>query len=98
MKKWLWLGLLVALGVGTILWWQHLPATRRITTQAVVQQETVHEPLPIQTARAGTNSVVSREMDLTINPYAGGLREPGKSKRAWDVGFIENFQQEKTGN
>ena len=98
MKKWLWLGLLVALGVGTILWWQHLPATRRITTQAVVQPETVHEPLPIQTARAGTNSVVSREMDLTINPYAGGLREPGKSKRAWDVGFIENFQQAKTGN
>lgn len=37
-------------------------------------------------------------MDLKVNPYAAGLREPGKFKREWDVDFIKNFQQSKAGD
>ncbi len=37
-------------------------------------------------------SPLSREMDIRVNPYAGGLREPGKSKRTWDAGFIGTFK------
>jgi hypothetical protein len=32
-----------------------------------------------------------------INPYAAALREPGKSKRAWDPQFIRNFQNGTNG-
>jgi Protein of unknown function (DUF642)/Bacterial Ig domain len=46
--------------------------------------------LPAQTA--------SREMDLAVNPYAAGLREPGKSKRGWDAAYIESFRTSKTGD
>lgn len=34
----------------------------------------------------------ARETDLAVNPYAGALREPGKSKRAWDAEFIKQFR------
>ncbi len=37
-------------------------------------------------------------MDLAVNPYAGGLREPGKSKRAWDAGYIQTFRNAKIGD
>lgn len=33
-------------------------------------------------------TTVARESDLAVNPYAAGLREPGKSKRAWDDRFL----------
>jgi len=35
---------------------------------------------------------------IGINPYAGALKEPGKSKRAWDVGFMKAHQQATTGD
>ena len=35
---------------------------------------------------------------MAVNPYAGALREPGKSKRAWDAGYIESFQSAKSGD
>jgi hypothetical protein len=44
----------------------------------------------------GTN--VAREFDLAINPYAAGLREPGKSKRAWDVRFLEQHRSAAVGD
>jgi hypothetical protein len=37
---------------------------------------------------AATNSP---EFNMAINPYAGALREPGKSKRAWDAGFLQTL-------
>lgn len=37
-------------------------------------------------------------MDLAVNPYAGGLIEPGKSKRKWDVGYIQSFLKAKDGD
>jgi len=40
----------------------------------------------------------TREFDMTVNPYAGALIEPGKSKRAWDAGFIKTLQNAKSGD
>jgi len=34
----------------------------------------------------------------TVNPYAGALRVPGKSKRAWDVSFMKSHQQAAAGD
>lgn len=34
----------------------------------------------------------SRKSELAVNPYVGALREPGKSKRAWDPEFIKQFR------
>ncbi|MES2657608.1 MAG: DUF642 domain-containing protein [Verrucomicrobiota bacterium] len=49
-------------------------------------------------AAAPVTAPVSREMDVTVNPYAAGLGGPGKSKRAWDAGFIGSFLQAKAGD
>jgi len=32
------------------------------------------------------------------SPYAGGLKEPGKSKRAWDANFLQQFQKAANGD
>lgn len=62
---------------------------------------------PVQAASAApvTNAVVSaaapktgREFDLAVNPYASALREPGKSKRAWDPDFLKNLPNPKEGD
>ncbi len=42
--------------------------------------------------------VPSREFDLSVNPYAGALREPGKSKRPWDPGFLTSLQNAASGD
>ena len=54
--------------------------------------------IPIQTAIVNTNRSVSSVMDATVNPYAEGLREPGKSKREWNADFIESFQPLNPGD
>ena len=53
---------------------------------------------------AGTNSAPSavqqpqsRESDPGLNPYAAALREPGKSKRAWDLDFLKRRQKVSGG-
>jgi hypothetical protein len=33
-----------------------------------------------------------------VNPYAGALRENGKSKRDWDASYIQSFRTSKTGD
>lgn len=40
----------------------------------------------VSATAAATNTA---EFNMAINPYAGALREPGKSKRAWDAGFLQ---------
>ncbi|MGC3960738.1 MAG: putative Ig domain-containing protein [Verrucomicrobiota bacterium] len=54
---------------------------------------------------AGSNIVVdakappqSGPSKFGINPYAGALKEPGKSKRSWDVGFMKGQQQTAVGD
>jgi hypothetical protein len=52
-----------------------------------------------QTANAvGSRPVVgAREFDLVINPYAAGLREPGRAKRAWESDFLQRQQNVSEG-
>jgi len=40
----------------------------------------------------------TREFDLAVNPYAAGLREPGKSKRAWDADFLQQHNAAAAGD
>ena len=51
----------------------------------------------VNSASNGTHSSRSRDMDLAINPYAAALREPGKSKRAWDPDFLKQHQDASIG-
>ncbi|HWX20403.1 MAG TPA: cadherin domain-containing protein, partial [Candidatus Binatia bacterium] len=49
---------------------------------------------PAQTP--GTNQGTS-EFDLSKNPYAASLREPSKSKRAWDPRFLRDLTNAASG-
>src|ERR1017187_4550873 len=107
MRKWLLLVFLVTVSVGTILWRQHLSSARKTTSLADAQPGIMNVALtnavgggtiPIQTAIVNTNRSVSSVMDATVNPYAEGLREPGKSKREWNADFIESFQPLNPGD
>src|SRR6516225_19443 len=40
----------------------------------------------------------TRELDITVNPYADALLEPGKSKRSWDANFIKTLQNASSGD
>lgn len=44
------------------------------------------------------DGALSPEFDPERNPYANGLRGPGKSKRAWDAGYIKSFQVAQIGD
>lgn len=76
--------------------------------EPVVNQGTNHlsvgaaaQPAPAISApmNAGaTNAGVSREFDARVNPYAGALREPGQSKRAWDADFLKGFATAQSGD
>src|SRR5690242_5236058 len=54
--------------------------------------------MPSVSASRNTNQVRSSEFDPAVNPYAGALREPGRSKRAWDDAFMANYRQASTGD
>ena len=102
MRKSLLVSLCVVLGVAGLLWWHYSQVSRELspaTIQKLVNADapkTHANPSPL--AHAVLNHAVSRELDLTINPYAAGLREPGKSKREWNAAFIENFQAATAGD
>ena len=49
-------------------------------------------PAEASARRAEPQPARSREFDPAINPYAPALREPGKSKRPWDVTFLQAYQ------
>ena len=102
MKKFLPASLLCAvLGVAGILWWHYSRSAHEAApaATAVAAGSTVAGTnLPPGFAKSASIQSVSREMDVALNPYAGGLREPGKSKRAWDARYIESFQQAKSGD
>src|SRR5262245_14756157 len=50
------------------------------------------------TANSGSQPQKSREFDSNLNPYAAALKEPGKSRRAWDANFINQFQNGQSGD
>ena len=107
MKKLLIFGLFVALCVGAIVWRQRQLAVRGSASPAARPTVSTTVPGPNTTgvgkmstslANAGTNLPVSREMDLSVNPYAAGLHEPGKAKRPWEADYIKTFQTAKVGD
>ncbi len=101
MKKFFLAGLCVAVCAAGLLWWFQSPAPQNMTTHTVVVAA-VSAVAATNTSLASTKSVaaqpISRELDLAVNPYAAALREPGKSKRAWDASYITNFQAAKSGD
>ncbi len=49
-------------------------------------------------AMAATHQSLPPEFDLAVNPYAAGLRSPGRSKRSWDENFLRGFEQVNSGD
>ena len=93
----------VAVGVGSLLWWHSSLTPHALSPLAATSASNVVNVIgssnaSLQSVSASTNQPLSREFDLALNPYAAGLHEPGKSKRAWDAGYITNFQQAKSGD
>ena len=76
--------------------------TAKSTDAALAQPGTVASPAE-SVGLAGTNPVstvqqtLPRESNLGANPYAAALREPGKSKRAWDLDFLKRHQTALAG-
>ena len=109
MRKTLVAVLCAAVCLGGLLRWHFSKVPPVTLSQAVaVASKTAVPPAnvvsdsnaPVQpvSAAATTNAPISRELDIALNPYAAGLREPGKSKREWDAGYIKNFQTAKAGD
>ena len=47
---------------------------------------------------AGGRTNLSREFDLTVNPYAAALSAPGRAKRAWEADFLERHSSAAVSN
>lgn len=62
------------------------------STNASVEPDTKNVSLPAANSNAvvsGNTLAEAGKSKFGINPYAGALREPGKSKRSWDTGFMK---------
>ena len=100
MKKTLLAGLCVVFCIGGILWWHYSLAPHGAVSQTpalLAAASVAGTNVPPVTVKSAPAQRESREFDLSVNPYAGGLREPGKSKREWDASYIESFQKAKSG-
>ena len=100
-KKLLLIVLLGVLGICGILWIHRFPAANKPALHTAAPPASMVGPNTnaitnnaLKAASANSNVSVSRP----LNPYASALREPGKSKRAWDAGFIEHFAQANKGD
>ncbi len=83
------------------MWWQRSQASREVVPPAIVASAgsaATRTNLPPASATTTPAQSVFRDMDLAVNPYAAGLREPGKSKREWKADYITNFQTAKPGD
>ena len=101
MKKGLLIVLCSVICIGGMFWWHDLLSRAEVVRRASVSlagSVTARTNLPPVVAQAARIRSGSREMDLTVNPYAGGLRDPGKSKRKWEADYIESFLQAKSGD
>ncbi len=71
----------------------------------VIAQRGQAVPNPTRPAASGGTNLVSnvpnlprsRGSDPGTNPYAAALREPGKSKRAWDLDFLKQLPNAADG-
>jgi hypothetical protein len=93
----------IAVMVGGIALLVRTGQSSSTSTNASVSSQPVAKD--ISTAAAPSNSITSdgassggAKSKFGINPYAGALKEPGKSKRSWDVGFMKSHQSAETGD
>jgi len=107
MKKWLLLVLSMAVCVGAILWRQRSSSAQNTTSMTTTQQGAIGKlqtgsvagnAIPLQTINTSSNTTASRELNVTLNPYAAGLRAPGKSKRDWNADQIDQFENAQIGD
>src|SRR6478736_352409 len=94
------LAIAVMVGGIALLFWAGRSSSTEGNTNAAVEQVANK----VSQASAGSNIVAdakgqpkSRQPKFGINPYASALREPGKSKRSWDLDFMKAQQQVTTG-
>jgi hypothetical protein len=77
-----------------------LPASAGMSVRSDADRGSESAP----TGFAATNSAVATpaqadagESSFKTNPYSFALRESGKSKRAWDLGFLQQHQNAESG-
>ncbi len=100
-------GVVTLLAIGVLVFQSNLsrevPLVQTATENPLVEPSTVavsstaNEP---SMATPGTVAPASGTVANTVsfNPYAPSLREPGKSKRAWDTGFMAAHQSVAAGD
>lgn len=99
----LWvLGIVVVAAVTVMLFRTGSPSStgNSASKDQVGQVATNNSAAPVTaTSLPDTNALsVAEKSKVGINPYAGALREPGKSKRSWDVSFMKAHQQAAAGD
>jgi hypothetical protein len=97
MKRILWLLVLAVVGIAGWLWWHGSPVVP-VSKSTSTNGAAVAANAWAGTASNAATNAVSREMNPALNPYAGGLRAPGKSKREWDAHYIESFKSAQSGD
>src|SRR6478736_10128691 len=95
------LAIAVMVGGIALLFWAGRSSSTEGNTNAAVEQIANK----VSQASAGSNNIAdakglpkSGQPKVGINPYAGALKEPGKSKRSWDAGFMKTQQQAAAGD
>lgn len=68
-----------------------LPVAKNHPQEATASAAVVHAATSSNAIRNTAHSAVTPEFSLAVNPYAGALREPGKSKRAWNANFLRDL-------
>jgi len=101
-RQWVWiLGIVAVAAVGLMLFRDGNPPDGRDARSSDRAEEAASSQdsalantgsFPTTNAVAGTTL-----LNPGLNPYAGALREPGKSKRAWEVSFMNTHQSAATG-
>ncbi len=71
----------------------------RQPTSAVAGVGASNQPPPpvVAAGLVPANGLTALPPKAGVNPYAGALQVPGKSKRAWDADFIKQFQNAVAG-
>ena len=74
-------------------------AAKAASTTGTVAGTALPTPSPSPAVvTSATNAAISREFDLAVNPYAGALRGPGRSKRAWAGDFFQRHTNVATND
>jgi hypothetical protein len=102
-KRIVWLAALTALLITGGYVFRDRPAPTGSST-APLAARPIH-PNELVTSASGSNATTpivrqpaAPQTNWSANPYAAALREPGKSKRTWEMNFLTRFQQASDGD